>query len=118
MSDGNHYVPHVAEIVGITQETTGERAVKTFRVAFKDKSVEMRYKPGQTCMVSVFGKGESMFAISQSPTRGSLEFSVARMGRVTEMLRGFGWEVEDLGPLSEARTLEGSVINWMKHSRV
>jgi sulfhydrogenase subunit gamma (sulfur reductase) len=86
MSSENQYIPQIAEITNITQETTGERAVKTFRVVFKDKNVQMKYRPGQTCMVSVFGKGESMFAISSSPTKGALEFSVARMGRVTEKL--------------------------------
>jgi len=90
MSSENRYIPQIAEITNIAQETTGERAVKTFRVVFKDKSVQKEFderKPGRTCMVSVFGKGESMFAISSSPTKkGFLEFSVQRTGRVTEML--------------------------------
>jgi sulfhydrogenase subunit gamma (sulfur reductase) len=86
MSAKNDYLPQIAEITSITQETTGERAVKTFRVAFKDKSAKMDWRAGQTCMVSVFGKGESMFAISSSPTKGHIEFSVQRMGRVTERL--------------------------------
>ncbi len=108
MSDENHYIPHVAEITGIMQETTGERAVKTFKVAFKDKSAEIKFKPGQTCMVSVFGKGESMFAISQSPTRGSLEFSVQRVGRVTEMLHELevGDEVGIRGPYGNGFPVE------------
>jgi len=82
----NSYLPRIAEITNIEQETGGERAIRTFRVKFKD-DFQMEYKPGQTCMVSVFGKGESMFAISNSPTRkGFIEFSVMRLGRVTEML--------------------------------
>ena len=82
----NNYLPRIAEITSIEQETGGERAISTFRVKFKD-DFQMEYKPGQTCMVSVFGKGESMFAISNSPTRkGFIEFSVMRLGRVTEML--------------------------------
>jgi len=108
MGGENHYVPYVAEITDITQETTGERAVKTFKVAFKDKNVQIRFKPGQTCMVSVFGKGESMFAISQSPTRGSLEFSVQRVGRVTEMLHELevGEEVGIRGPYGNGFPVE------------
>ncbi|HTY46134.1 MAG TPA: FAD/NAD(P)-binding protein [Methanomassiliicoccales archaeon] len=84
--NGNSYLPRIAEITNIEQETGGERAIRTFRVKLKD-DFQMEYKPGQTCMVSVFGKGESMFAISNSPTRkGFIEFSVMRLGRVTEML--------------------------------
>jgi predicted dinucleotide-binding enzyme len=37
--------------------------------------------------------------------------------RVTGVLEEFGWTVEDLGPLSEARALERGVIAWMKRSR-
>jgi NAD(P)H-flavin reductase len=108
MSDENHYLPHVAEITGVTQETTGERAVKTFRVAFKDKEFQMKYRPGQTCMVSVFGKGESMFAISQSPTKGYIEFSVVRTGRVTEMLHELevGDEIGIRGPYGNGFPVE------------
>ncbi len=100
MNEKNQYLPQIAEITGIVSETGGERAIKTFRVAFKDKDVQMHYKPGQTCMVSVFGKGESMFAISNSPTRGSIEFSVMRLGSVTEMLHEMqvGDEVGIRGP--------------------
>lgn len=82
----NPYVPKLATIEKITQETKGERAVKTFRAVFQDPKIKdtFTHKPGQTILVSVFGKGESMFAISCSPTRkGYVEFSVVRTGKVT-----------------------------------
>ncbi len=104
MNCENHYIPQIAEITNIVQETTGERAVKTFRIVLKDKNVQMEFddrRPGQTCILSIFGKGESMFAISSSPTKkGCLEFSVQRMGRVTEKLHELevGDEVGIRGP--------------------
>lgn len=81
----NPYLPHFARIVDIIPETGGERAIKTFRAEFIDPEIQENFSfiPGQTIMVSVFGKGESMFAISTSPTRKRIEFSVMRVGRVT-----------------------------------
>lgn len=81
----NPYLPNLAKIVKITEETKGERAIKTFRVEFLEDNIQkgFSFRPGQTLMASIFGKGESMFAISTSPTRGYIEFSVMRVGRVT-----------------------------------
>jgi|Deesub1362B_J571_1020462.scaffolds.fasta_scaffold00770_2 NAD(P)H-flavin reductase len=80
----NPYLPALARIVKITPETEGERAIKTFRAEIIDENADsFNFQPGQTIMVSVFGKGESMFAISTSPTRKNIEFSVMRVGRVT-----------------------------------
>ncbi len=85
----NPYKPDLAVIEDICQETTGPRAIKTFKVTFQDKNVKKNftYKSGQTALVSMFGKGESMFCITSSPTKkGYLEFSVMRMGKVTSAL--------------------------------
>jgi len=81
----NPYLPHPARIIEIFPETGGERAIKTFRAEFLDNEIQnnFSFKPGQTIMVSVFGRGESMFALSTSPTRNKIEFSVMRVGRVT-----------------------------------
>ena len=112
MASENRYIPQIAEIVSISEETAGERSVKTFRTVFKDQKVQAAFdarKPGQTCMVSVFGKGESMFAISSSPTmKGYLEFSVQRMGRVTEMLHEMqvGDEIGIRGPYGNGFPVE------------
>jgi len=80
----NPYVPELAVITKIRLEAGGERAVRTFRVRPIDGE-SFDFTPGQTVMVSVFGKGESMFAISTSPSRG-IEFTVMRVGRVTSSL--------------------------------
>ena len=99
----NQYVPKIAVITDITQETAGERAIKTFRTVFADKRVQegFAYRPGQLCMLSVFGKGESMISITSSPTRsGFLEFSVMRLGKVTEAMHQLdvGDEIGIRGP--------------------
>lgn len=85
----NPYQPWPATITNITVEVEGERAIKTFKLVFNDKKVQkgFTFKPGQCVMVGPFGVGESMFAISSSPTkRDSIEVSVMRHGKVTTML--------------------------------
>jgi len=85
----NPYLPSIASITDIRQETEGERAVRTFTLQFDDKKVasDFKYKPGQLAMLSVFGKGESMIAITSSPTSGDkLQFAIMRMGMVTSIL--------------------------------
>lgn len=85
----NPYLPILAKVTFVTQETLGERSIKTYRMEFNDDVTrrEFDYKPGQLCMVSVFGRGESMISISSSPSRKEfLEFSVMRLGRVTEAI--------------------------------
>ncbi len=77
----NPYLPKPAVIKEIHREVEGERAIKTFRIRPIDGNFD--FTPGQTAMVSVFGKGESMFAISAYP---DIEFTVMRVGRVTSAL--------------------------------
>ncbi len=106
----NIYLPHLAEIVDITQETSD---IKTFKLRFKDKAIEksFEYKPGQFVELSVFGEGEAPFCISNSPTqKSSIECSIKRMGAVTQAAHeldvgdvvgirgpyGNGFPVEDL----------------------
>ena len=84
----NPYVPELAKITGITQETEAND-VKTFRVEFCDLSAweSFRYDPGQFAEVSVFGAGEAPISITSSPTqKGYLEFSVKKVGQVTTAL--------------------------------
>lgn len=78
--------PYPATIVKITDET-GD--VKTFQIVFDDPSVmeNFQQKPGQVAQISVFGEGEATISITSSPTRGKfLEFSVKRVGRLTNVL--------------------------------
>ncbi|AEA48094.1 FAD/NAD(P)-binding protein [Archaeoglobus veneficus] len=103
----NPYIPKPAVIEKVIPETEGERAIKTFRVRPIDG--EFNFVPGQTLMVSAFGKGESMFAISTSPTRNSIEFTVMRVGRVTTALHQMkkGDIVGIRGPLGNGFPVEG-----------
>ncbi|MDD5596120.1 MAG: FAD/NAD(P)-binding protein [Candidatus Omnitrophica bacterium] len=82
----NVYLPNLAEIVEIKQETPD---IKTFGLKFCDEAARhsFDYKPGQFVEFSVFGEGEAPFCISNSPTRKSnIECSVKRTGKVTEAL--------------------------------
>lgn len=83
------YQPNLAAIKDIKTEVKGERAVKTFTVAFQDEEVQKNFsfRPGQCAMVSLFGEGECMFCISSSPLEKEyLEFSIMKVGKVTNAL--------------------------------
>jgi 2-polyprenylphenol hydroxylase and related flavodoxin oxidoreductases len=77
----NPYLPVPLKLEEVTEEVSGPRAIKRFKV----KKL-FDYKPGQCAMLSVFGHGEVMLAISSSPTRNYLEFGVLKMGIVTNAL--------------------------------
>lgn len=85
----NAYLPEPARIVGIKQEVSGARAIKTFRTQFVNGGA-FDYRCGQCAMLSVFGKGESMISISSAPSNGgsngALQFSILKTGRVTTAL--------------------------------
>lgn len=85
----NPYIPYLAKIENIINEVPGERAIKTFKISFKDNMVNQNfeYMPGQCAMVSILGVGECFFAISSSPTqKGFIEVSVLKLGKVTKIL--------------------------------
>lgn len=85
----NPYLPQRAKIESIRAETTGERAIKTFKLELVDKASQENFvhKSGQCAMVGILGVGESMISISSSPTqKGYLEFSIMKMGKVTSAL--------------------------------
>ena len=89
----NPYIPYLAVIKDIRQETEGDRAIKTFTVDFIDKKVwkEFMHRPGQCAMVGIPGAGESMISICSSPTQsGYLQFSIMKMGKVTTALHELG----------------------------
>ncbi len=78
--------PYPVTITKIVDETSD---VKTFTVVFDDPDIMENFgnKPGQVCMLSIFGEGESTISITSAPTRGKfLEFSVKRVGRLTNVL--------------------------------
>ena len=82
----NIYQPQLMEIVKIIAETED---TKTFHLQFQDPAIKEAFSflSGQFAEYSVFGEGEATFCISSSPTRmDHLEFSVKRVGRVTQAL--------------------------------
>jgi NAD(P)H-flavin reductase len=84
----NPYIPYLAVITDIRDETVGERAIKTFRIAFQESHVSKNftYKPGQCAMLGILGKGESMISINSLSNEDYLQFSVMKMGKVTSQL--------------------------------
>lgn len=85
----NHYQPMLATIEKIKVEVTGERAIKTFKLVIQDEKQRKEFKfiPGQCVMISKLGVGESMFAISSSPTEKEyIEVSVMKHGKHTSAL--------------------------------
>jgi sulfhydrogenase subunit gamma (sulfur reductase) len=82
----NTYIPKLAKIIHIKEEVGGVRPIKTFRMQFIQDN-GFAFKCGQSAMLSVFGKGESMISISSSPLiKDYLQFSILKMGRVTSSL--------------------------------
>lgn len=93
-------LPHSATITKVIDETP---TIKTFQVVFDDPAVLENFgnKPGQCCMLSILGVGESMISITSSPTRkGMLEFTIMKVGRLTEVIHelGVGDKIAIRGP--------------------
>jgi NAD(P)H-flavin reductase len=85
----NPYQPWLATIEDIREEVKGERAIKTFKLAFQDDTIskDFTFIPGQCVMISLLGEGECFFAISSSPTQEDfIEISVMKLGKVTSAL--------------------------------
>ncbi len=76
-------LPHIATITKVIDENEN---IKTFQVVFDDPEILENFGnlPGSCGMLSILGVGEVMISITSSPTRkGFLEFSIAKVGRVT-----------------------------------
>ena len=83
---GNSYLPEVATVVQIIEETP---TIKTFRMRFDDPAVQesFSFMPGQVGQLGIFGVGESTFAISSKPSEKEfIQFSVMKAGEVTKAL--------------------------------
>jgi len=107
-AQGNVYLPHIAVIEKIVEETPG---VRTYHFNFKDEKLrkEFTFQSGQFGQYSVLGTGEATFCISSSPTRPDhLEFAVQKVGRVTNALNrlGVGAEIGFRGPYGNSFPLE------------
>jgi len=108
LSEGNVYLPHIAVIEKIIDETP---TVRTFHFNFKDEKLreEFTFESGQFGEYSIFGIGESTFCISSSPTRRDhLEFALQRVGKVTNALHrlGVGSEIGFRGPFGNSFPLD------------
>ncbi|MBA7637287.1 Anaerobic sulfite reductase subunit B [subsurface metagenome] len=108
LAQGNVYLPHIAVIEKIIEETPG---VRTLHFNFKDDKLreEFAFESGQFGEFSVFGIGEAPFCISSSPTRRDhLEFAVQRAGKVTNALHrlGVGAEIGFRGPYGNSFPLD------------
>ena len=108
LADGNVYLPHIAIIEKIIDETYDTR---TFHFNFKDEKLreEFAFESGQFGEYSVFGVGEATFCISSSPTRRDhLEYTVKQVGKVTNALHrlGVGAEIGFRGPYGNSFPLD------------
>jgi len=108
LAQGNVYLPHLAVIDKIIDETYDTR---TFHFNFKDEKLkeEFTFDSGQFCLVSILGIGEAPFCISSSPTRrGHLECSIRQVGKLTRALHrlGEGAEIGVRGPYGNSFPLD------------
>ncbi|MBY9002203.1 MAG: FAD/NAD(P)-binding protein, partial [Candidatus Heimdallarchaeota archaeon] len=101
MKGDNPYQPWLAKIIDVREESSGERAIKTFKLEFQDEEIKKNFTflPGQFIMISIFGVGESTFAISSSPTQKEyIEVSAMRYGKLTKALH-----LKEIGDIVGAR---------------
>lgn len=108
LAQGNVYLPHIAVIEKIIDETPG---VKTFHFNFKDEKLreEFTFDSGQFGEYSILGVGEAPFCVSSSPTRRDhLEFATQKVGRVTNALHrlSVGSEIGFRGPYGNSFPLD------------
>ena len=108
LAQDNVYLPHIAIIEKVIDETPG---VRTFHFNFKDEKLRkaFSFESGQFGEYSVFGIGEAPFCISSSPTRHDhLEFALQQVGRVTNALHrlGVGAEIGFRGPYGNSFPLD------------
>ncbi|MFC1897424.1 FAD/NAD(P)-binding protein [Chloroflexota bacterium] len=108
LAQGNVYLPHIAVIDKIIDETP---TIKTFHFNFKDKKLreEFTFESGQFGEYSILGIGEAPFCISSSPTRRNhLECTTQRVGRLTNALHRLsaGAEIGFRGPYGNSFPLD------------
>ena len=87
-------MPIDAKIINIITES---HDVKTFQV---EPVRPINHLPGQCAMLSLLGVGEAIFSITSPPGRDYLEFSIKRVGKLTEALHQLeiGDEIGIRGP--------------------
>jgi len=106
----NPYLPRLATVTKITSETP---SIKTFQLVLNDQQemANFHFEPGQVAQISVFGVGESTFAINSSPLeKDFLQFSIMKVGEVTGALHELS-EGEQVG-------LRGPLGNWFPYRQM
>ena len=97
-------VPKIVRVIEVRQETPDIRSVK-LALENSDRQAHFTFKPGQFCLVSVLGTGESAFCIASPPSEtDSIEVSVKKVGTVTAA-------VHDL-EVGDKVGLRGPYGNW------
>jgi sulfhydrogenase subunit gamma (sulfur reductase) len=79
-------VPDIVRVDQIRQETPD---IRSLRLVFEDEESRKRFdfKPGQFCLISVMGTGESVFCIASSAAwKDFFEVSVKEVGKVTSAI--------------------------------
>ena len=86
MQNTNIYLPHIAKVVEIKEET---QDVKSFRFEFVELKLRENFtwKAGQFLILSIFGVGEAVFTFANPQTRKEfVECSIRKVGLVTEAI--------------------------------
>lgn len=98
----NPLIPMGGKIINIITESSD---VKTFQIK---PEKPLNQIPGQCAMISLLGVGEALFSITSPPGRDYLEFSIKRVGKLTEALHQLdvGAEVGIRGPYGNGFPVE------------
>jgi NAD(P)H-flavin reductase len=100
----NPYLPHVATIQAVKQETC-DTATFALRLDDPKAAQQFAHRPGQFMQVSIFGEGEAPFCIASSARESdTLDVTVRSVGQVTRALHalGEGRQVGVRGPLGNS----------------
>ncbi len=76
-------IPRIARVEEVRQETPD---IRSFKLVFEDPGLQesFNFLPGQFCLISVFGSGESVFCIASPPMwKDFFEVTVKEVGKVT-----------------------------------
>jgi len=82
----NPYMPMLAKILSVTQETGSDLDIKTYRLRLENGK-KMPFLPGQFVELSIPGIGEAPFGFASNPFEEStFELTIKRTGVLTEAI--------------------------------